>query len=100
MEDMLHWEQQILKAAIEVVMGLCACGIDPTGDKFTKNSHNIIDGILNFEVPDHGGFGHANNELNGMANEQALYALDQYIYFVDGKGSIYHWGKQAFQIKL
>lgn len=46
-------------------------------------------------MPDHGGFGHANNELNGMANEQALYALDQYIYFVDGKGSIYHWGKQA-----
>ena len=89
------WGTANSESCDQVVMGLCACGIDPTGDKFTKNSHNIIDGILNFEVPDHGGFGHANNELNGMANEQALYALDQYIYFVDGKGSIYHWGKQA-----
>lgn len=87
------------ESCAQVIMGLCACGINPTGDKFTKNNHNVIDGILNFEVPNHGGFMHVTDPecgggmVNGMANEQALYALDQYIYFLDGKGSIYEWEK-------
>ncbi|GAB6084734.1 S-layer homology domain-containing protein [Alkaliphilus crotonatoxidans] len=86
------------ESCAQVIMGLASNGIDPTGERFSKDGKNVVDALLTFEVPG-GGFAHAefrgNLTLNGMATEQALYALDQYIYFLEGKGSIYHWGKQA-----
>jgi hypothetical protein len=94
----LSWNAANSEACAQVIMGLCTNGIDPTSDKFTKNGNNIVDALLSFEVPEHGGFAHSvgqdgNLELDGMATEQALYALAQYIYYLDGKGSIYSWGK-------
>ncbi|KPU43360.1 hypothetical protein OXPF_28010 [Oxobacter pfennigii] len=87
------------ESCAQVIMGLCTNGIDPTGERFTKNGKNVIDALLSFELPEHKGFAHVKSSSgtlrwNGMATEQALYALDQYIYFLDQKGSIYWWADE------
>ncbi|MBF8982532.1 S-layer homology domain-containing protein [Lutibacter sp. B2] len=91
------WDTANSESCSQVIMGLCTNGIDPVSEKFTKNGNNLIDGLLSFELPEHGGFAHmlvqGRLELDGMGNEQALYALDQYMYYLEGKGSIYQWGK-------
>ncbi|MCY6482842.1 Ig-like domain-containing protein [Clostridium aestuarii] len=75
----------------QVVMGLCINGINPTGDEFTKNGVNVVEALLGFKS-DNGGFGFTNTKYNLLATEQALYALDQYIYYLEDNGSIYNWG--------
>lgn len=75
----------------QVLMGLSCNGIDPTGEKFTKNGNTVVDALLSFQS-ENGGFGFTDNEYNGYATEQVLYALEQYIYYLDGKGSIFSWG--------
>ncbi|MCT4621789.1 MAG: S-layer homology domain-containing protein [Marinisporobacter sp.] len=91
------WNTANSESCAQAIMGLCTNGINPLSEKFTKNGNNLLDALLSFELPNHGGFAHmiVNDELklNGMSNEQALYALDQYMYYLEGKGSIYHWGK-------
>jgi len=75
----------------QVLMGLSSNGIDPKGEKFTKNGKNVVDALLSFQS-ENGGFGYTDNEYNGFVTEQALYALEQYIYYLDGKGLIFSWG--------
>lgn len=74
-----------------VVTALSMMGIDPTGKDFTKNS-STVPNLLSFQL-DNGGFKWiAGDDFNNsMAFDQAFYALVQYKYFVDGKGSIFHW---------
>lgn len=81
------------ESCAQVLMGLCTNGIDPAGEKFTKAGGNLVQALLSFKASD-GGFKHIYSETssNGMATEQALYALDQYIFYLDGEGSIYLWG--------
>ncbi len=78
-------------SAAVVVTALSMMGIDPTGKDFTKNS-SAVQNLLSFQL-DNGGFKWiAGDDFNnGMAFDQAFYALVQYKYFVDGKGSIFHW---------
>ncbi|MCR4437227.1 MAG: S-layer homology domain-containing protein [Eubacteriales bacterium] len=87
------WGSTNSESCAQVIMGLCANGMDPTGPKFTKDGGNLVQAILRFKASD-GGFKHIMSEAtsNGMATEQVLYALAQYLYFLDGKGSIYRWG--------
>ncbi|WP_281064345.1 Ig-like domain-containing protein [Clostridium muellerianum] len=74
----------------QVIIGLCANGIDPTIDgRFIKNGKNPIDALLTFATGDNKGFGHADNTINGMGTEQGLEALAAYKLFKSGKGSIY-----------
>ncbi|RKD26934.1 Ig-like domain (group 2) [Caminicella sporogenes DSM 14501] len=90
------WGSFNSESCAQVIMGLCNINIDPTGEKFTKNGKNVLDALLSFEA-EGGGFGHIDRNVNGMATEQALYALDQYIYYLEGKGSIYRWGNKEDQ---
>ncbi len=93
------WGTSTSESCAQVLMGLCTNRIDPTGEEFTINGKNVVSALLSFELENHRGFAHVSNEgdlqFNGMANEQALYALAQYIYYLDGKGSIYHWEKDS-----
>ncbi len=74
----------------QVIIGLCANGIDPTtDDRFTKNGKNPMDALLTFATGDNKGFGHADNNINAMGTEQGLEALAAYKLFKLGKGSIY-----------
>ncbi|GGA92522.1 DUF4430 domain-containing protein [Ornithinibacillus halotolerans] len=82
------------EATSQVIIGLTAYGIDPTAEIFTKNGHNLITHLLEFQNPD-GGFKHTHDYdySDPMATEQALQAIVAYDSFLNGKGSIYHFGQ-------
>lgn len=74
----------------QVIVALCALGIDPTQDeRFIKNGSSAIDALLMFAV-DGGGFRHlADGDLDPMATEQAYYALTAYDRLLSGKTRLY-----------
>ncbi|WP_088042314.1 Ig-like domain-containing protein [Bacillus sp. EAC] len=77
-------------SASQVLMGLTSNNIDPTSASYTKNGNNVVTTLLSYQLPD-GGFKWMTSDTknNSLALEQALYALDQYIFYLNGKGSIY-----------
>ncbi|RKD21437.1 S-layer homology domain-containing protein [Caminicella sporogenes DSM 14501] len=96
------WGSVNSESCSQVIMGLCSNGIDPTGEAFTKPGGNVVEALLRFRAID-GGIAHTIDEdgkiaSNGMASEQALYALDQYVFYVEGKGPIYLWGEHQNNI--
>lgn len=74
----------------QVVTALCALGIDPAQDeRFIKNGHSAIDALLEYFV-EGGGFKHLlDGERDGMATEQAYYALTAYDRLLSGKTRLY-----------
>gem|GEM_PF-2463395 len=88
------WDKNLesSESASQAIIALCALGIDPTSDNFTKNNNNLIDFLFGFKTTD-GGFAHERDDLsksNPMATQQALQAFGSYKNFKEGKiGSIY-----------
>ncbi len=88
------------ESAAQVLTGLCAVGIDPkTDSRFIKNGHWIVENLISYHI-DGSGFMHVkagagNNggaqagTVNGMATEQAYYALTAYQRFTEGETSLY-----------
>lgn len=67
-----------------------ALGIDPQKDaRFLKNGRSVLDALCDFVLDD--GFYHSAElvEVNGMATEQAYYALTAYARFRDGKSRLF-----------
>lgn len=85
----------------QVIAALCALGIDPEKDeRFVKGGNWTVENLLSYYV-DGKGFMHVkadegNNgggvagEVNGMATEQAYYALTAYQRFKNGQTSLYN----------
>lgn len=81
------------ESAAQVIIALCALGIDPATDaRFVKRGGSVLDALLRFAKPD-GGFAHSLEKgadgSNAMAGEQALGALTAYMRFKDGLHSLY-----------
>ena len=78
------------ESCAQVIVALTALGIDPVTDsRFTKNGKTVLDALCTFAV-EGGGFRHtASGERNGMATEQAYYALAAYYRFVNGQARLY-----------
>ena len=74
----------------QVVTALCALVIDPNADeRFIKNGRSAIDALLYYYV-EGGGFKHLlDNDRDGMATEQAYYALTAYARLLAGKTRLY-----------
>ena len=74
----------------QVVTALSALGINADTDpRFVKNGNSVIDALLRYYVKG-GGFKHVmDGELDGMATEQAYYALTAYYRFLTGKTNLY-----------
>ena len=74
----------------QVVTALSALGINADTDpRFVKNGNSVIDALLRYYV-NGGGFKHImDGELDGMATEQAYYALTAYYRFLSGKTNLY-----------
>ena len=84
----------------QVITALCALGIDPEKDeRFVKGGNWTVENLLSYYV-DGKGFMHvkadegnngggAAGEVNGMATEQAYYALTAYQRFKNGQTSLY-----------
>src|SRR5699024_10867814 len=80
------------EATSQVIIGLTANNIDPTGESFTKNGDSLIDHLLTFRNDD-GGFKHtlSYDNSDSMATEQALQALVAYDLFLNGNGKLYQF---------
>lgn len=81
------------ESASQVIIALCALGIDPASDaRFVKRGGSVLDALLRFAKPD-GGFAHTLEKgadgSNAMAGEQALGALTAYMRYKDGLHSLY-----------
>jgi hypothetical protein len=84
--DFASWGTRNVESAAQVIIALCALGIDPQRDlRFVKNGVSLLDGLLRYRRPD-GGFIHAAaydpenptsrpDQSNSMAGEQALCCL-------------------------
>lgn len=74
----------------QVIVALTALGIDPEGDeRFIKNGNSAVDALLEYYV-EGGGFKHLmDGNLDGMATEQAYYALTAYARFLNGQTRLY-----------
>lgn len=74
----------------QVLTALTSLGIDPASDaRFVRNGKWVLTHLLSFRTSE-GGFKHTQDgKTNGMATEQAYYALAAYQRFLDGKTSLY-----------
>ncbi len=88
------------ESCAQVLTGLCAAGIDPMTDaRFIKDGHWLVENLISYHIGNSGFMhvkaGAANNggaeagTVNGMATEQAYYALTAYKRFTEGKTSLY-----------
>lgn len=79
------------ESCAQVVVALTALGIDPDTDpRFVKNGRSVLDAMCDFYV-EGGGFKHIlSGTWNGMASEQAYYALAAYYRFENGQTSLYN----------
>ena len=85
------WGTENSESCAQVIVALTALGINPvTDERFVKPNGNPISALLRFAI-EGGGFKHilSENELNGMATEQGVYALVAYIRFMNGQTSLY-----------
>ncbi len=85
------WNTNNAESIAQVVVALCAVGINPTEDTrfITDDGKTLLDGMLAFRL-DNGGFCHvANGGWNSMANDQATYALVACWRLENGMRSLY-----------
>lgn len=78
------------ESTAQVLVALCALGIDPVVDsRFIENGNTVLDGLCKFYV-NGGGFRHdLNGERNAMATEQCYYALAAYFRMKASKTALY-----------
>ena len=84
-----------INSAAQALMAITLMGEDPTSEKFTKEEGNLLEYIFSLQNED-GSFNwkHSSSGAVGMVTEQAVYALDQYLYSVEGKGSIWDFTRE------
>ena len=78
------------ESTAQVLVALCAMGIDPTADaRFAKNSFQVLDGLLTFYTGT--AFKHQASDatVDQMATEQSYYALTAYMRLVGGQTALY-----------
>ena len=78
------------ESTAQVLVALCALGIDPTADaRFAKNSFHVVDGLLTFYTGE--AFKHqiADATVDQMGTEQSYYALAAYMRLTGGRSFLY-----------
>lgn len=87
-----------VESTAQVIVALCELGLDPEGDSFTKNGITPVDDLLSYALED-GSFEHTHSGgSNGMATEQALYALAALErYYAANDSSLYNMNDVVLQ---
>lgn len=78
------------ESSSQVIVALCALGINPNTDpRFVKNGNSAVDSLLSFYTQ--GGFKHLRSESgrNTLATTQGNYALTAYLRLIGGSTSLY-----------
>lgn len=82
----VSWNMNNSESCCQVIVALCSLGIDPCGDsRFIKDENTVLDALMDYRNDD-GGFLHSHeydeenpdadpDKSNGMATQQAFYAL-------------------------
>lgn len=92
------WGSVNSESIAQVIVACTAWGINPNTDsRFIKNA-SAVDALMEFYVEEGRGFAHVlestdgyyGGEVNGMATDQACYALVSYIRFLNGQTSLYN----------
>lgn len=85
------WGTTNSESVDQVIVALCALGIDPGKDeRFIKGDCWLISNLMRFYVKG-GGFKHVENmEIDAMATDQGMYALVAYQRFLEGKNRLYY----------
>ncbi|MCL2151008.1 MAG: hypothetical protein FWH50_02140, partial [Coriobacteriia bacterium] len=79
---------EAVESAVQVLVALCALGTDGTADGSFIQS--VLDNVLSFKDDATGGFRHVRSGgVDGMASEQAAYALVAYDRHARGLSSLY-----------
>lgn len=86
------WGTSNAESVAQVIVALTSLGIDPASDgRFIKNGYSTLDALATF-YNDKGGFKHSQSDMtasNGLATEQAYYALASWYRLKNGKTSLY-----------
>lgn len=86
------WGTDNAESVAQVIVALTSLGIDPASDgRFIKNGYSTLDALATF-YNDKGGFKHSQSDTtssNGLATEQAYYALASWYRLKAGKTSLY-----------
>ncbi|MBQ1501100.1 MAG: S-layer homology domain-containing protein [Firmicutes bacterium] len=83
------------ESCAQVIVALGELGIDVNDSRFVKNGHSAMDALLGYYTKGQG-FAHIKGgSANGMATEQAYYALVSYQRQSAGKNSLYDMSDAA-----
>ncbi|MBR5533975.1 MAG: S-layer homology domain-containing protein [Ruminiclostridium sp.] len=83
------WETANSESCVQMIVALCALGLDPEDGRFVKNGKSLLDALDAYRRAD-GSYCHTKGDGgNGMATEQALYALAAVQRAETGKPSLY-----------
>lgn len=84
------WGSVNSESCAQIIVALTALGIDPNTDpRFVKEGKSVVDALIGFAV-EGGGFKHIlSGSVNGMATEQAFYALSAYYRLKNEQTSLY-----------
>lgn len=88
------------ESCVQVITALCSLGIDPQKDaRFIKGGYWTVENLLTYRIAGSGFMhvkpgadsigGGAAGEVNGIATQQAYYAMTAYQRLLDGKTSLY-----------
>ena len=92
------WGTVNSESCAQVIVACTAWGINPdTDSRFVKNGKSVVDALLAHYLEDESAFEHViDSGANGMATDQACYALVAYNRFVKGKTSLYDMSDVSF----
>ncbi len=83
------WETENSESCVQMLVALCELGLDPEDDRFVKNGTSLLDVLASYRQSD-GSYCHTRGDGgNGMATEQAFYALVAVQRAESGKNSLY-----------
>ena len=86
------WGGENCESAAQVIVALCELGLSPDHAQFVKNGFTLLDSMLSFRNAE-GYFNHTRSSgADGMATEQALYAMAAVLRAQQGKNSLYRMG--------
>ena len=92
------WGTVNSESCAQVIVALTTWGINPdTDSRFVKNGKSVVDALLAHYLEDESAFEHViDSGANGMATDQACYALVAYNRFMNGKTALYDMSDVTF----
>lgn len=94
----LYGTGETSESAAQVIVACTTWGINPdTDSRFVKDGNSVVDNLLTYYLEDEAMFAHQGTTSNGMATDQACYALVAYDRLLKGKTALYDYSDVEFE---